>query len=61
MDAILAPVSSGSSEASDSRKILLLAPVVKGKKGRHEEVFATLRRNGFVRVMREPVSMRPVA
>ena len=31
-------------------KILLLAPVVKGKKGRHEEVFATLKRNGFVRV-----------
>ena len=31
-------------------KIILLAPVVKGKKGRHEEVFATLKRNGFVRV-----------
>ena len=31
-------------------KILLLAPVVKGKKGRHETVFATLKRNGFVRV-----------
>ena len=31
-------------------KILLLAPVVAGKKGRHEEVFATLKRNGFVRV-----------
>ena len=31
-------------------KILLLAPVVKGKKGRHEEVFATLKRNGFARV-----------
>ena len=31
-------------------KILLLAPVVKGKKGRHEEVFAKLRRDGFVRV-----------
>ena len=31
-------------------KILILAPVVKGKKGRHEEVFATLKRNGFVRV-----------
>ena len=31
-------------------KILLLAPVVKGKKGRHEEVFAKLKRDGFVRV-----------
>ena len=31
-------------------KILILAPVVKGKKGRHEEVFAKLRRDGFVRV-----------
>ena len=31
-------------------KVILYAPVVKGKKGRHEEVFATLKRNGFVRV-----------
>ena len=31
-------------------KIILYAPVVKGKKGRHETVFATLKRNGFVRV-----------
>ena len=31
-------------------KIILYAPVVKGKKGRHEDVFAALRRNGFVRV-----------
>lgn len=31
-------------------KVLLLAPVVKGKKGRHEDVFATLKRNGFARV-----------
>ena len=29
---------------------MILAPVVKGKKGRHEEVFAKLRRDGFVRV-----------
>ena len=35
---------------SPNLKILILAPVVKGKKGRHEEVFATLKRNGFVRV-----------
>ena len=31
-------------------KVILYAPVVKGKKGRHEEVFAMLKRNGFVRV-----------
>ena len=31
-------------------KLILSAPVVKGKKGRHEDVFATLKRNGFVRV-----------
>ena len=35
---------------SPNLKILILAPVVKGKKGRHEEVFATLKRNGFMRV-----------
>ena len=34
----------------DNSKIMILAPVVKGKKGRHEEVFATLKRNGFARV-----------
>ena len=31
-------------------KAIVYAPVAKGKKGRHEDVFATLRRNGFVRV-----------
>ena len=31
-------------------KIVLLAPVVKGKKGRHENVLAELKRKGFVRV-----------
>ena len=31
-------------------KVVLLAPVVKGKKGRHEDVFAALKRNGFARV-----------
>ena len=31
-------------------KIILYAPVVKGKKGRHEETFAAIRRNGFARV-----------
>ena len=37
-------------ERLEDLKILILAPVVKGKKGRHEEVFAKLRRDGFVRV-----------
>ena len=37
-------------ERLEGLKILILAPVVKGKKGRHEEVFAKLRRDGFVRV-----------
>lgn len=30
-------------------KTIILAPVVKGKKGRHEETIASLQRNGFVR------------
>ncbi len=38
------------SAAGPKLKILLLAPVVKGQKGRHEETFATLKRNGFARV-----------
>ena len=40
-----APRSEG---AAGTVKIILCAPVVKGKKGRHEEDFATLKRNGFV-------------
>jgi len=31
-------------------KAIIYAPVVKGKKGRHEDVLETLKRNGFVRV-----------
>ena len=31
-------------------RIVIYAPVVKGKKGRHEETFAAIRRNGFARV-----------
>ena len=34
----------------DGLKVVLCAPVVRGKKGRHEDTFAALRRNGFVRV-----------
>ncbi len=31
-------------------KLVLLSPLVRGRKGRHEEVFAAIRRQGFVRV-----------
>jgi len=31
-------------------RLILLAPLVKGRKGQHEEVFATIRKQGFVRV-----------
>lgn len=31
-------------------KIVISSPVIKGKKGRHEDVFAALKRNGFARV-----------
>jgi len=31
-------------------RIILYSPVVKGRKGRHEDVFAALKRNGFARV-----------
>lgn len=31
-------------------RLLLLAPLVQGRKGRHEEVFASVRKQGFVRV-----------
>jgi excinuclease ABC subunit A len=34
---------------SGIRKAIVYAPLVKGKKGRHEDVFASLRRNGFAR------------
>jgi len=31
-------------------KLILLAPLVRGRKGRHEDVFETIRRQGFARV-----------
>ncbi len=31
-------------------KIMILSPIIKGKKGEHKEVFQTIRRKGFVRV-----------
>ena len=40
-------------------KLVLYAPVVKGRKGRHEDAIAAIRRNGFVRV-RVDGTMHPV-
>jgi len=37
-------------DRSEGEKVLLLAPLVLGKKGRHEQVLQELRRDGFVRV-----------
>lgn len=34
----------------EKTKVMLLAPLVRGRKGKHEEVFASIRRQGFVRV-----------
>ncbi len=44
---------------SASNRIILYAPVVKGKKGRHEAVFDELRRKGFARVRVDGV-MHPI-
>ena len=40
----------GEQGTGNGKKIIIYAPVVKGKKGRHEETFAALKRNGFARV-----------
>ncbi|MBQ3808564.1 MAG: ATP-binding cassette domain-containing protein [Kiritimatiellae bacterium] len=37
-------------DADAGRKIIIYAPLVKGKKGRHEEPLAAVKRNGFARV-----------
>ena len=37
-------------DANAGRKIIIYAPLVKGKKGRHEETLAAVKRNGFARV-----------
>ncbi len=34
----------------EKTKVMLLAPLVRGRKGKHEEIFAAIRRQGFVRV-----------
>ena len=50
VDAILGSCFSDVGCRPSNVKVILYAPVVKGKKGRHEDVFAALRRNGFARV-----------
>ena len=37
-------------ELSEGAKITILAPVVRGQKGRHEKLFESLKKSGFVRV-----------
>ena len=37
-------------DVNAGRKIIIYAPLVKGKKGRHEEPLASVKRNGFARV-----------
>jgi excinuclease ABC subunit A len=34
----------------EKTRVLLLAPLVRGRKGKHEEIFASIKRQGFVRV-----------
>ena len=34
----------------EKTKVILLAPLVRGRKGQHEEIFASIKRQGFVRV-----------
>jgi len=47
----LAPDSNSQLQTHNSKlKIILYAPVVKGKKGRHEETLAEIKRQGFARV-----------
>ena len=41
---------SGASAEESGGKIIIYAPLVKGKKGRHEEPLAAVKRNGFARV-----------
>ena len=37
-------------EMEDGTKIMILSPVVRGKKGRHEKIFENAKRSGYVRV-----------
>ncbi|HLA85436.1 MAG TPA: excinuclease ABC subunit UvrA [Thermoguttaceae bacterium] len=36
-------------ELADGTRVMILAPLVRGRKGRHEEIFETIRKAGFVR------------
>lgn len=38
------------SELPEGTRLLLLAPMVRGKKGQHEHIFEKIKKNGFVRV-----------
>jgi excinuclease ABC subunit A len=38
-------------KAPNRTRVVLLAPLIRGRKGRHEGVFESARKNGFVRVM----------
>ena len=51
VDSILSGgIKQSSNQAIKQSRIILYAPLVKGKKGRHEETFAAMKRNGFARV-----------
>ena len=50
VEAILGSKGSGVRSQESGGKIIIYAPLVKGKKGRHEEPLATVKRNGFARV-----------
>ncbi len=49
-DGSLSDAQKATNTAIPNSKIIIYSPVVKGKKGRHEETFAAIRRNGFARV-----------
>ena len=44
------PTASTSEAKAPSTRIIIYAPLVKGKKGRHEETLSAVKRNGFARV-----------
>ena len=50
VEAILGEWGMGNGERAGGAKIIIYAPLVKGKKGRHEEPLAAVKRNGFARV-----------
>ena len=50
VESILGEWGTGNGERAGGAKIIIYAPLVKGKKGRHEETLAAVKRNGFARV-----------